>query len=828
MPYPPLCFLVWLLVLTGSGCAQLAKMPFLPAAVPLAIRSPFMNVWYMTNNSAPPMSNAWPMFWTNKNVPMRESVMGWTGKLYSDISAEWLSGDRSSQVRWGSHNTTRGNTYHEIYLQSPVPGAEIEFQAQDGKAYYAMAARPNQTWQIDHDDTVRNQFMSQGRLTNTSSTNFATISPTYSVYAISVDLGQIQSTSNPVTWAIGYVRDPTISFAASDGSMQELGPYFTTEYARDVGLMIDAVVTSFGNVYSRAVVFDQSIVGNASLVSPHYADLVSLVTRQTFSALDITVPSGTMGQPAPSDVRIFMKDIGSSDSTERVTPVERLYAALPAFVYVNASMLGPLLKPLLDAQANSKGLQYAARDLGKAYPFGRAAYPNATAATVTDTHNYGVERNSSESGNMLILLYAHAKFSGDGTLIYRHYNLAKRWSKYLINQAGAPADQESADGESTSNMTNLAIKGIIGVAAMAEISRALGQESDAQQFDSHAFYTDQKRLLGVYGDTQSWALLYNIYADRLLGTSIVSDTLLQQRLSSTTATTSQFGIAIDNTIQQASTAWTLLTAATVTDNAVRDRLIEGVWNRANLSTALGAFPDNYQLTSGATVDGEAGPAAGAMFSLLALNVSSKPIVIPPSTSDVAVSGQSDAGVIAGGVIGGVFLFLVIVSAFFLLRKRRRDRKEQEQPRVARMHELHGLFMERPAPPSPSSYPDPIASTNPPSDAPDPSSCPLPPSTSVATVPSATVARKRARMLGSSNPSSQRQPVSTQTNTVSAGMPPTEFATGGPQETDISSGPSNGPTTPHGEMVVSPAEMEQLRLMVQEMRGETEPLPAYTD
>ena len=41
----------------------------------------------------------------------------------------------------------------------------------------------------------------------------------------------------------------------------------------------------------------------------------------------------------------------------------------------------------------------------------------------------------------------------------------------------------SADGESTANMTNLAIKGIIGVKAMAEISRALVQHSDAENYD---------------------------------------------------------------------------------------------------------------------------------------------------------------------------------------------------------------------------------------------------------------------------------------------------------------------------------------------------------
>ena len=41
----------------------------------------------------------------------------------------------------------------------------------------------------------------------------------------------------------------------------------------------------------------------------------------------------------------------------------------------------------------------------------------------------------------------------------------------------------SADGESTANMTNLAFKGIVGVKAMAEISRAVGETSDAQTYD---------------------------------------------------------------------------------------------------------------------------------------------------------------------------------------------------------------------------------------------------------------------------------------------------------------------------------------------------------
>lgn len=43
-------------------------------------------------------------------------------------------------------------------------------------------------------------------------------------------------------------------------------------------------------------------------------------------------------------------------------------------------------------------------------------------------------------------------------------------------------DRTSADGITESNNTNLAIKGIIGIAAMAEISQAMGNTTAAQQY----------------------------------------------------------------------------------------------------------------------------------------------------------------------------------------------------------------------------------------------------------------------------------------------------------------------------------------------------------
>ena len=53
----------------------------------------------------------------------------------------------------------------------------------------------------------------------------------------------------------------------------------------------------------------------------------------------------------------------------RVKPVETLYAAFPALMYVDPSLGKPLLEPLLRFQASPNyGVSYAAKDLGIYFP----------------------------------------------------------------------------------------------------------------------------------------------------------------------------------------------------------------------------------------------------------------------------------------------------------------------------------------------------------------------------------------------------------------------------------------------------------------------------
>ena len=141
------------------------------------------------------------------------------------------------------------------------------------------------------------------------------------VFPIAVDLGSVTSSAEPIVWVIGLVRDPSISYTIG-GKVESLHPYYTTQYSTvQSAVRIIACSTSsfltrvqlkffisdFNNSLSRAEMLDAQVREQAAKVSPDgkLFDMLSLVTRQVFSSLDITAPQGQN-----DEVRIFMKDMG--------------------------------------------------------------------------------------------------------------------------------------------------------------------------------------------------------------------------------------------------------------------------------------------------------------------------------------------------------------------------------------------------------------------------------------------------------------------------------------------------------------------------------------
>ncbi|KAF4567439.1 hypothetical protein EYR36_011059 [Pleurotus pulmonarius] len=509
------------------------------------------------------------------------------------------------------------------------------------------------------------------------------------VLGISIDWGNITSTPEAAVWSLGMYRNPSMQYLMSDGSFQQRSPYFMSIISKP----LDApkfVLDDFPRALSAAIDFDTKLRVEGNTVSPKYADLLALTARQVMGAMDITIPPAKDGAWDVKDVKIFMKNLGSAS----VNNVGALYAAFPAFLYLNPDIGGYLLSPLLELQESKTfTLPYAAKNIG-------SRFPNATGDGSSDFHTFGID----DTASMLIMTLAYAMASGNGTLIATHYRLLRRWGEWLGNNSATPFLQSSGDfsisiDASTANQTNLALKGIIGIAAMAKIADAAGEVSDRDRFNATAHAAIdlwQKEAVSpssvnfVYGSSTNSALIYNLYADKLLKLNLVPDSVyeLLTGIYQSSAGSMKYGIPLSSQpSQNTSTNWMMFAASTVTNNGTRDVMISQVYEYASSSLNNAPFSSLYDPSTGVsssnkgTGSGRASPAQGGLFALLALGTTSKTINLTPLSSGFPSSSSPakiSPGAIAGVVIAAIAALTCVIVLAVIIIKRRRDRREDPQ------------------------------------------------------------------------------------------------------------------------------------------------------
>jgi len=222
----------------------------------------------------------------------------------------------------------------------------------------------------------------------------------------------------------------------------------------------------------------------------------------------------------------------------------------PLLLYTNPELLMLLLKSLFENQeASNYPNQFSIHDIG-------AHYPNATGHPLGDDEAMPVE----ECGNMLIMILKYAQRMGNTTYLNQHYQILNKWTQFLISDALVPASQLSADDFAghLANQTNLALKGIIGIAAMAQIANLTGHEADAANCTQTSNdYIEQWYTLGTsdlsdpphttfaYGQKDTHGLLYNLFADRELGLDLVVQDTYDQHSAFYPTVAEEFGVALD-------------------------------------------------------------------------------------------------------------------------------------------------------------------------------------------------------------------------------------------------------------------------------------------
>ncbi|PSS35457.1 hypothetical protein PHLCEN_2v1612 [Hermanssonia centrifuga] len=225
-------------------------------------------------------------------------------QVYSDISAEWVSGDDSLTVNW---TTTTGSVVtHQVQLEQQTLFGEVSDRIQQGSAFYSTPSVTGLTYQTGQDEVVRAQFINSGKLLNTQDTQFRAVSDDWPVFALSHDLGTISTATPPVVISIGHVRDPAVQYIIANGALQNRSLYFWSQFS-SVQDAISSFLGDYSNALSRAQTFDSKVQTDASAISADYASIVALSVRQAFGATEITVSKTTSGSFDTSDIMMFMK-----------------------------------------------------------------------------------------------------------------------------------------------------------------------------------------------------------------------------------------------------------------------------------------------------------------------------------------------------------------------------------------------------------------------------------------------------------------------------------------------------------------------------------------
>jgi Domain of unknown function (DUF5127)/Domain of unknown function (DUF4965)/Domain of unknown function (DUF1793) len=536
--------------------------------------------------------------------------------LYLDISGEWLSGDPSQQFTWAPVSVPySGGALRawKMQLAEQQILTEIDDRAQWGTIILATPQISGLSYQSGPSVTVRTQFVDQGVLLDTDDTSYTSIGGDgYPSFGFALDLGQVGSHPQTRQFSLGQVRTPLVSYLGTP-----LQPLWT-EYFSDWQRMLAFFHADIAGARQRANTLDAKVSADARKAGgAKYEALCVLSLRQAYGATELAVgPDNTPWA--------FLKEISSDGDT---STVDVIFPASPVWIYLDPQYLSLLLRPIFGYPASGQWTaRFAPHDLGP--------YPTASGYP----HNGGENMPVEESGNMIIMAAGYM-WAAPGTtaLVYlqANYRSLKRWADYLVATLPDPGLQNQTDdfAGKIAHSVNLALKGIVAVAAMGQIAEGCGEQADAihyrkkaRQFIAywlkHAQAPGHSHLGLTYRrpGRREWGNTYNAYPDALLGTGLVPESVAAEQAAFYRTKTNRFGLPLQTPHRYGKSDWEMWLAAWLHRYPIGQELIEREYRYANATPSRVPFCDLYDTISGDQVYGfQARPVQGGIFALLALH-----------------------------------------------------------------------------------------------------------------------------------------------------------------------------------------------------------------
>ncbi|PVH84784.1 DUF1793-domain-containing protein [Cadophora sp. DSE1049] len=617
--------------------------------------------------------------------------------LYIDLNGLWVSANRENQIEWQLSQSQGSVDPGKTALKTWSIKRRIEQlltedadRGEWGTLYFSGPTELRH--EAGASALLRQRFSRTGTLQNIVDTKFRSIMDEEPVFAFAKSF-KLNGTSaaggkahDSVLFTLAHVQDPVIQFASARG-ITLMRPLWASYYL-NADELLQYHYADFNKAFALASNYSGQLEIDAlKSGSEDYKDILALSARQVLGACSF---AGT-----PDDPIIFFKEISSDGN---MNTVDVIYPAFPFFLYTNPKWLAYLMEPLIEHQMSGQyPNDYSMHDLG-------AHFPNATGHPEGRDEYMPVE----ECGNMLIMGLAlvnslkydtepasiwsavgddtpvestsgsfplHVDVDGmDDTFggpisakgekqarqwIQKSYKLWKQWTGYLVREALIPANQLSTDDFAgwLANQTNLALKGIIGIRAMSEISELVGETKDAKFYrnisevyikrweEEFAISRDGTHAKLAYTWYGSWTTLYNLFADSLLCFHLPSSSKveiakgqksLREPMTSKTAFVTEkiykiqsdwyhnvrqrYGLPLDSRRLAAKSDWEFFAVA-VASKQVREEVVQSIALWVNETSTDLPLTDLYETegTGGFAIHSfKARPVVGGHFAFLAL------------------------------------------------------------------------------------------------------------------------------------------------------------------------------------------------------------------
>ncbi|CAD6964113.1 unnamed protein product [Tilletia controversa] len=635
--------------------------PLKPPSIPLIVKGPYLSAWLPSGSdldSTPPnkegnggyLAGQYPAFWTSGRGADGEFRLGLHGYIRIDgTTYQFMGNGFGNLVRAGEnanqlsfeYTATRSIFRFEAsgilfnvtfftpitpddYLRQSIPASYIHFELDQ------LSAKNHQV-QLFMDTDERWLFIKDGILTNEHNP----VSGPDNSFAFAVDFNVENSPADAV-FSIGHFRTPYVNLVQAKNPGESYQERQYGYWQSGFSSLYDAVaffLHDFDSALQNAIKFDQKILDDSKAavgggdVGDQYAAITTLSARQSLATIEITLSKDKDTGKFSKEPYIFLKEISSNGDMQTV---DVIFPQFPLLTYLNPDLLRRLLDPIFDHVAS--GLypnKWCIHDLG--------TYPNGVGHPDGRDEPMPLE----ESGNMIIMVLHWAQLVGKDVAVpylKKRYSTLAQWASFLISESLIPAAALSTDdfAGTASNQTNLAIKGITGLAAMANIADLIGSSEDAaiyrnisQEYVSawHFLSVDKEKTHTklLYQQDDSWGTLYNLFADRLLNLNLVPKSVYDMQDAWYPQVVEKYGIPLDSRHKWAKTDWAIFTAAASESSSTRDSFISHVYKFVSNGLTDVPFTDLYETTTGdlpkypydPTISFFARPVVGGHFAQLA-------------------------------------------------------------------------------------------------------------------------------------------------------------------------------------------------------------------